>query len=348
MKFAPLLYLCVALIAVLDRTPASGAVHDADQSREITSLEKKLAATRDELAAVRTALAISKSETEAAVAKAKALTQPDSQVEVLRNEVRLLEQDLRSATAGLQRLAADKAAAESALKSNQTRGEKAGAAETKSLDPKIAVLQAELIDTRSRLSTAEKNGAARDTELAQLRARLATAEALPRIPEDVAQELASLRSQTAVAAALEARARQLETENSALLVRAAGASDQNKEIARMAAAHTAVERRLAAAHEELAVVTKERDDLKTQSSRVNELEARLRQFESTKTSVAVAGSEATVSKEEFARVSAAQASAESKLSTVLRSFTLLTKERDELRARLAELSARNSLDQEKR
>jgi chromosome segregation ATPase len=348
MKFVPLISSTLVSISILGCAAAFAAANDPAQSSEITALEKKLAATRDELAAVKTALAISKSETEAAVMRAKALTQPDSQVEVLRSEVRLLEQDLRSATAGLQRLAADKAAAEAALRANQQLAGKADARGAATVDPETAVIQTELTNARSRLAAAEKGVDARDAELAELRARLATVESLPRIPSDVAQELAALRRQVSAAADLETRVHQLETEKAALLVRVADFGGTKDEFGRIAAAYTDADRKLVAAHDALAQLTKERDELKTHASRANELEARVRPIESPKANAAPSASEATVSKEEFARVVAAQANAESKLSTVLRSFTLLTKERDELRARLAEMAAKTSANQEKR
>jgi hypothetical protein len=95
-------------------------------------------------------------------------------------------------------------------------------------------------------------------------------------------------------------------------------------------------------------VTRERDALRVQASKAGELEARVRQLEGEPASTPADASGGAVSKQEFDRVVAAKAEAELKLSTALRSFTLLTKERDELRARLAQLTPQTSASQEKR
>src|SRR5688500_14117734 len=107
MKFASLVFLAIS--------PAVFAANDPSLAAEVAALEKKLAATRDELAEVKTALAISKGETEAAERRARNLARPDSQVDALRGQVRVLERDLQSATSALKRIAADKAATEAAL-----------------------------------------------------------------------------------------------------------------------------------------------------------------------------------------------------------------------------------------
>lgn len=341
MKLVPL-----ALFTAVSLCPAAfAAANDPPQPNEIVVLEKKLAAARDELAAAKTALAISKSETEAAETRARALARPDSQVDALRGQVRVLERDLQSATTALKRIAADKTAAEAALfTANQQlvatgkaavppRGATAvpNVAATPVVDPKLAELQAELADARIRLAAAEKNAEPRDAELARLRAALAAAESRPALPATITQELTDLRAQSARVRELETRLRSLEEQKTSDAGRLAD-----------------TERKLAAANEALAVLTQERDGLRVRVARIAELESRLHQLESEKPAAPTDPSDAGINKEEFARIATAKADAEGKLSTVLRSYTLLTKERDELRARLAELTAKVASDQEKR
>lgn len=345
MKVVPLLLFTLGPAASVLCPVALAAAGDITPSSEIAALEKKLAAARDELAAAKTALAISKSETEAAETRARALARPDSQVDALRGQVRVLERDLQSATTALKRVAADKAAAETALfAANQQlvaagkdavppRGPAAIAspAPTPVPDARLAELQSELADTRTRLAAAEKNMESRDAELARLRASLAAAEARPAVPANVTQELAELRAQSAHARELDARLRSLEEQKSADVKRLADA-----------------EQKLATTNAAMAVLAQERDALRAQAARATELESRLRQLESEKPAAPTGASDTGVSKEEFARIAAAKADAEGKLSTVLRSYTLLTRERDELRARVAELTAKAAGDQEKR
>jgi DNA repair exonuclease SbcCD ATPase subunit len=164
----------------------------------------------------------------------------------------------------------------------------------------------------------------------------------------VSQELAGTRNQLAAARELESRVRQLEAEKAEFLGKAADLAASKDELARIMAAHADAERRLAAVQDANALLARERDELRAQASKAGELEARVRQLEAEKSSAAKAPGDSTVSKEELARATAARADAETKLATALRSFTLVTKERDELRARLAELLAKTSGNQEKR
>ncbi|MGH7960187.1 MAG: hypothetical protein ACREH8_24700, partial [Opitutaceae bacterium] len=325
------------------------AAADPDQSGQIVALEKKLGAARDEVAALKTALAISKSETAAAETRAKAREKPDSETDSLRTQVRILERDLQSATSALKRVAESKAAADAALAAANQQlagrtgnappiGNAAGAASAGSsaaVDSKIADLQTQLSEARSRVTAAEKNIELRDAELAKVRTSFANAESPPPIPASVTQELAELRNQARVARELEARVRELDREKADLLERLAEAGDSREELSRVTEARAAVEQKLAAQHRALESLIRERDELRVRASRADDRELRARQLESQGATTPASG--ATVSKEEFARVAAAQAEAESKLSTALRSFTLLTKERDELRARLTEL-----------
>jgi chromosome segregation ATPase len=341
MKLASLVILAVGSTA-FPVFPSALAANDPSLAAEVAALEKKLAATRDELAEVKTALAISKSETEAALARARNLISPDSQVDALRGQVRVLERDLQSATSALKRVAADKAATEAALfaanealvsagrKAIPPRGQiPAGASGAAVADPKVSELQAELGELRSRLTAAEKNVESREAELAKMRAAVAAAESRPAIPPEIAQELADLRARIANTRDTDARVRDLEKEKSAATTRLAEA-----------------EARLASVSETLALRMKELEGARLQASRASELEARLRQLESEKSAGAATAAPAA-NPDELARVNAARLEAEGKLSTVLRSFTLLTKERDELRARLAELT-KSSGETEKR
>src|SRR5688572_29965324 len=114
MKLVVSILLTSGMVALLAGDRARAAVSSADQGSEILALEKKLAATREELAAAKTALVISKSQTEAAEARIQALSQTDSLVDSLRGQIRVLERDLRSATTALKQLAAAKTAGEPA------------------------------------------------------------------------------------------------------------------------------------------------------------------------------------------------------------------------------------------
>jgi chromosome segregation ATPase len=342
MKFASLVLFAAGPLSVF-LGPLAIAANDPSLAAEVTSLEKKLAAARDELAETKTALAISKAETEAAETRARARAGPDSQVDALRGQVRVLERDLQSATSALRRIAADKAATETALFSANEQLVAAGKpavpprgplptppATSTSPDPRLAELQAQLVDVRSRLEAAEKTSAAREAELVKLRAAVAAAEARPAIPANITDELTALRAQTGAGRELETRLRALETENAAAITQMAE-----------------MERKLATANAALAQQTKDQDALRNQAARAGELESRLRQVQAEKIAAPVSSSPANGSPDELSRLTAARVEAENKLSTVLRSFTLLTRERDELRARLAELT-KASGDSEKK
>ena len=342
MKFASLVFLAAVPASFL-LGQAAAAANDPSLGAEVAALEKKLAAVRDELAEAKTALAISKAETEAAETRARARSGPDSQLDALRAQVRVLERDLQSATNALKRIAADKAAIEAALFAANEQLVAAGktaipprgqipAATPGAIrpDPKVAELQAQLSDLRTRLATAEKASESRETELTKLRAAVTAAESRPAIPAQVTQELTDLRAQLAAAREFGARLHALEAEKAATTSRT-----------------TDLERKLTSANETLASRSKELESLRPQAARVAELEARLRQAESDKATLSAGSSLPPANLDEVARLTAARAEAESKLSTVLRSFTLLTKERDELRARLADLT-KASGEQEKR
>lgn len=323
--------LLLTLLAFGVSVPLSAAT---DPASEIAALEKKLAAARDELAAAKTALAISKSETAAAETRLRTLNRPDSEVEALRGQVRVLERDLQSATTGLKRIAADKSAIEGALfTANQQlvasgkaavppRGPVAESRPNTAspTDAKAAELATELTETRNRLTTAGKTIEALEAEVSKLRAA----------QSDTEKRAADSQAQARAGREFEARVKSLESENAA---RAKRLND--------------AEGRLAALNEAMAALTKERDELRTRVVRTTELESRLRQLETERTSTPAESPGSGVSKDEFAKVATAKADAEGKLATVLRSYTLLTKERDELRLRVAELS-RQAGESEKR
>jgi chromosome segregation ATPase len=342
MKFASLVLLAAGPASFLFGQSAAAA-NDPSLGAEVAALEKKLAAVRDELAEAKTALAISKAETEAAETRARARSGPDSQLDALRAQVRVLERDLQSATNALKRIASDKAAIEAALFAANEQLVAAGktavpprgqipAAPPGAIrpDPKVAELRAELSDVRTRLALAEKASESREADLTKLRAALTTAESRPAIPAQVTQELTDLRAQLAAAREFGARLHVLEAEKTATASRIAD-----------------LERKLTSASEALAIRSNELESLRPQAARVADLESRLRHAEAEKTSGPAGATPPAANPDEVARLTAARAEAESKLSTVLRSFTLLTKERDELRARLAELT-KASGDQEKR
>ena len=81
--------------------------------------------------------------------------------------------------------------------------------------------------------------------------------------------------------------------------------------------------------------------LRDRATATRELESRVRQLETEKAALAAAtAANPGVSPDEFARTTKALAEAEGKLATSLRSYTLLTTERDELRGQIADLSAK--------
>lgn len=333
MKFASLVLLATGPASFL-LGPCAWAANDPSLAAEVAALEKKLAAARDELTEVKTALVISKAETEAAETRARARAGPDSEVDALRGQVRVLERDLQSATSALKRIAADKTAMEAALFAANEQLVAGGkpavplrgplpATRTPASsgpDPKVAELQAQLGDVRSRLTAAEKTSESRAAQLEKLRVALAAAESRPAVPANT-EELTALRAQVAQSREAETRLRALQTENAAALAQL-----------------VELERKLSAASATLARQAKEQDALRTEAARASELESRLRQAEAGKAAGAVAPTAASATSDELSRLTAARTEAENKLSTVLRSFTLLTKERDELRARLAELT----------
>ena len=360
MKFVRFILLTVGFLPFRGNIIVFAAEGEATPGSEIASLEKKLAAVRDELAAAKTALAISRAETEAAQSRAKALVKPDSEVESLRSQVRVLERDLQSAMAALKRVSADKAAAESALVAANPQSpapaqdqsppgprSRPGVPTATSTDARTVELQAEVTALRGRLTEAEKTAGAKEKELAKLREELAAVPTAPAIPVAVTQELADLRTQAAVARELSERVTRLESENAKLASRAAVADAAQNERSQAAAARDEVERKLAAANVELATLTRDRDELRVQAAKAAQLEERIRQPETANQRPTTEAAESSISNEELARMKAAHADAQGKLNTVLRSFTLLTKERDQLRAQLAELQKKSAVQEQR-
>jgi predicted nucleic acid-binding Zn-ribbon protein len=350
------------LVTVRENLAATSAkaVSSEMQASEIATLKKKLVSSSDELQAAKAALAVANSKAQSAESRMPSAAQAD-QLNSLRTEVRVLERDLQSATAALRRMTTDKATLETALFSANQQLASANN-ELPTLRQRVAEanykfangggqdvigLRGELNETKFRLATAEKQVRQRDEELNRLRVIMAAAdsrsapstsdtEAARRAANEakqqlavVTQELASLRPQAAAARELETRLRQLEGEKASAQL--AQSNSNKEEVARLTAAQAAAEEKLSTTLKSFAAISKERDEFRAQASAARELQARVRQLESEKGSVP--------NKEEFARLVAAQAAAETRLSTTLRSYTLLAKERDELRARLAQLSA---------
>ncbi len=86
--------------------------------------------------------------------------------------------------------------------------------------------------------------------------------------------------------------------------------------------------------------------LRDRATATRELEARVRQLESEKAALAAAATaNPGVNADEFARATKALADTEGKLATALRSYTLLTAERDELRGQNADLTAKLSANE---
>ena len=170
-------------------------------------------------------------------------------------------------------------------------------------------------ESRTPPSTSQVEAARRRADEAQQQLAAAT------------QEIASLRPQAAAARELELRVRQLEATASA---RPSQTDSSKEDLARLVAANASAEEKLSTLSKSFAAVAKERDELRAEIGASRELGARMRKLESEQPSVAT--------KEELARVVAAQASAENKLSMALRSYAMVVKERDDLRAQLAQLT----------
>jgi nucleoid-associated protein YgaU len=224
----------------------------------------------------------------------------------LRQQTDALERELQAAKTASNRVISEKTAAEVALaNANQKLAETTKALSTlrqqvadssrqttATSDQKVAALQSELDDARSRLKRAEDATATRDAEIAELRGTVAKINSRPALP----------------AGELEAARR--------------AASD---------------------AQQQLVDANRELITLRQQAAAASELEIRVRQLESEKAALAVQpAGEPRGDPDELARALSAQAEAENKLSTALRSYTLVARERDALQARVAELSARFS------
>ena len=91
-----------------------------------------------------------------------------------------------------------------------------------------------------------------------------------------------------------------------------------------------------------ATTAQELATMRDRATATRELETRVKQLESEKAALATAASAAGANADEFARASKALADTEGKLATALRSYTLLTTERDELRGQIADLAAKLS------
>ncbi len=165
------------------------------------------------------------------------------------------------------------------------------------------------------LAAAEQVAVARAEDLGKLRAAAS------------AQELATVRDRATATRELEARVRQLETEKAALTAAEQVAVARAEELGKL---------RAAASAQELATV-------RERATATRELDARVRQLEGEKAALAAAAAaNPGVSPEELARATKALTEAEGKLATALRSYTLITTERDELRGQIADLTAKLS------
>jgi chromosome segregation ATPase len=224
--------------------------------------------------------------------------------------VRLLERDLQSATAALKRVAADKTVPEPVPIATSPL-----ISAPRAIPP---VKAAPAGPSQEAFAAANQKIAELQSKLSETQSRLNAAE---KNIEARDEELANMR--TALAAA-----------------------ESRPSIS--AGEFESARRELEEARKRLAGVTQELAESRQQLGAAREFESRVRQLEAEKASYSSRPAETEISKEEFARLTAAHAAAENKLSTVLRSFTLLTKERDELRARVGELTAKLSSGGEKR
>lgn len=316
---------------------------------EVARLQAQLTTVQQTLA-TQTATAASASEAATAlhqerVAHAgtqKSVAQLKTQLNEAAASRAMLERDLMtrlSASDRAQSVATDENRRLTALQAEAT-------ARAESLARDLAQARAELGNVRRELTTASGKATA-DTDR-QARQITDLESSLTNARNELAQTKAALAAATASAESAGARAAaaaQTEAELNTLRNRAA-ALERDLQAAGEAARRTTEARSetdaaLRAANQRVAAASEEIAGLRRQITASRELEQRVRQLEAEKTTaVAAAGDGA--SRDDLARAAAARAAAEDKLTTALRSYTLLTRERDELRARVAELSTQLS------
>ncbi len=182
---------------------------------------------------------------------------------------------------------------------------------TRELEARVRQLETE----KAALTAAQQAAVARAEDLGKLHAAA------------TAQELATVRDRATATRELEARVRQLETEKAALTAAQQAAVARAEDLGKL---------RAAASAQELATVN-------DRATATRELEARVRQLETEKAVLAAASAaNPGVTPEELARATKAVTEAEGKLATSLRSYTLLTTERDQLRGQITDLRAKLS------
>jgi nucleoid-associated protein YgaU len=316
---------------------------------EVARLQAQLGTLRESLA-TQTASAATAGDAAAALLrerKAHAATQSaGAQLKTQLNEAAasraMLERDLMSRLSASDR--AQSAAVEetrrlTALHSDST-------AKADALSRELAQARADLASARQNLSQATGKATAETDRQARRVTELESSLGAAR--NELAQTKAALAAATATAESAASRAAAAATAESELNTLRGRITTLERDL-QMAAeaakrstdARTDADSALRTANQRLAAATEEVAALRRQVTANRELEQRVQQLEAEK-GAAVASAGSAVSRDELARATAAQAAAEDKLATALRAYTQLTRERDELRGRLADLSARHS------
>ena len=281
---------------------------------DVASLRKKLATseeqqamTRKELAEARTALAAADRRAHAATSRLDAATQAESQLAALRTQVGTLERDLQTAQTETNRIISEKASVEVELAdANRKLGESARA--LSKLRQQVAA------ESEQTAASAGQKAAALQSELDETKSRLV---AMVTTAATRDAEIAKLRSLVTAA------------ESRPVI------SAEDLEAARRAARD---------AKDQLAEANRELGTLRQQTTTARELENRVRELESENAALAIRAGAGDRGNEsgDSGPGRANTTDLENKLSTALRSYSLVARERDELQARVAKLSARFS------
>lgn len=316
---------------------------------EVARLQAQLAALRESLA-TQTASAATAGDAAAALHRernAHAATQSAvAQLKIQLNEAAasraMLERDLMARLSASDR--AQSAAVEETRRLTALHGDSTAKADA--LSRELAQARADLASARQNLSQATGKATAETDRQARRVTELESSLGAAR--NELAQTKAALAAATATAESAASRAAAAATAESELntLRGRITTLERDLQLATEAAkrstdARSDADSALRTANQRLAAATEEVAALRRQVTANRELEQRVQQLEAEK-GAAVASAGAGVSRDELARATAAQAAAEDKLATALRAYTQLTRERDELRGRLADLSARHS------
>lgn len=328
----------------------------ARQTSELATIRAEAAAARteqtklqSELTAARTALSARNGAVAQASDAAAALERERAAHAATQSTLDQLKSQLTEANAArttIERDAAARTAVAERAQATAADDAKKLSAQSAELTRKVTSLTGELTTARAEIASLRQTRAATDEKSAALRDELARTK--------TALEAATNRAQSAASradAGAQAESQLSALRNQVIVIERdleALRATSNRATAEKAAAETA----LVSANQKLADATKELNTLRQRTAdgarqaaaaaeeKVAALQSELNETKSRLAAALAAKlSDAGGNKDELARALAAQAEAENKLSTALRSYTLVARERDELQARVADLSA---------